>query len=79
MARFKASARRIAALNRLERDAIDEARSVLAERKPARRVDLQHGWVSTAPYIAYVPAGRAAVTVLEVFAARITRLERGAA
>lgn len=77
MARFKASARRIAALNRLEREAVDEAKIVVRESAPAFVVDPYHGWRRPAPWIDYVPAGRAAATVLEVFASRIRHVEQG--
>lgn len=80
MARFKASARRIAVLNRLEREAIDEARIVLFEHKPIRVIRALPGLEPADDFATarYLPAARVAATVLEVYAGRIRHVEQGA-
>jgi len=83
-------AARLRVVDRLERDALDEARLLLGELTTgllALRIDRGaglaalgvdvHEAVDPAPVEAYLPAGRAAANVLEVFVRRIAHVEAG--
>jgi hypothetical protein len=86
MPRFKADARRLAVVHRLEREAVEEARIVLDEHSPrlmpalaALERQRAGGWIPDRPGVldAYMVAGQAAERVLDVYVTRILHVENG--